>query len=167
MTVRRFWRCAKTYWRTVLLALLLVAAVAPREHGPLLAVLLPVMLIYFAVAGVRLWRASEQRRLRSIRLLMWLVALVVSGLLHWRWSVGSQQAAADVVRAVQQYQARTGSYPDTLVAVDRDEVALGKNWGIRYVMQNGTPRLSYPAQILPLSRHEYDFQQQRWQLDAH
>lgn len=136
-----------------------------RDGGPLVVLFIPIFLLMAAYQGVRMLRSTDERKSRSIRLVAWCVALLLSGALHLYWSRTDRTTADSAARKVLEYRQRTGTYPASLA-----ETGLGERPSsskLRYAVRDGKPTLTYPAAFLPLTTHEYDFEAGRWRRNAY
>jgi hypothetical protein len=80
---------------------------------------------------------------------------------------GTSDEANKVAKAVLDYKTRTGIYPAGLKDAGLDEVALEREWDIRYFMREGKPVLTYPATFMPLTTVDYDFDKRAWHENSY
>jgi hypothetical protein len=65
------------------------------------------------------------------------------------------------------FRERAGTYPSSLAEAGLDGKALQADWKVRYFVQEGKPRLVYPAAFMPLTMYQYDFETGKWRQNAY
>lgn len=156
----------KDHLKTLIFAGLLLLISLPYGNGFLLALALPFVVIAVLYHGIRLIRRPAERPLRRARLLIWAVSFGLAGIVQAYWSVAARHEAELAASTLIAHRAKNGAYPATLLDAGLDEQRLRTRWSIRYLLRDGRPTLAYPATLMPLTQHEYDFAAQQWRTNA-
>jgi hypothetical protein len=133
-------------------------------HGGFCAyVLLPFFACSWLVDLFVMLRTPEQRARRAERILTWVLAFCLAGAVNLYWFRESRAYANNVVSAVVNYKARTGTYPtDLQEAGIRPERAFDK-WMLVYgVSSDGRPGLSYAVPYIAFDMYDFDFDTGQW-----
>lgn len=154
------------YIRTVLAAIVLVFTLQ-KGNGFLLILILPFFLMYLLYNAVCMARRPGERRNRGFRLAVWSVVLVLAGIIQTYWCIGTRSDADLALQKVLAYKERAGTYPASLRDVGLDDRELQGKWHLTYSVKEGKPSLTYPAPVMPLTMHEYDFETRAWRKNAY
>lgn len=157
---------AKDHLKTLIFAGLLLLIAVPYGNGFLLALALPFVLVAVLYHGIRLIRRPAERPWRRIRVLIWSLSVGLAAVVQAYWSVASRHEAELVANTLLAHRAQTGAYPASLLDAGLDEQRLRAQWSIRYLVRDSKPALAYPATIMPLTLHEYDFATKQWRTNA-
>jgi hypothetical protein len=155
------------YWKTLLAAAALIYFAFQSYGSVIISIAVPVLLIGFIIGLTLLIRRPQERRHRTIRMVIWILALIlVMGVESYRARAvrGAADAAAQTITA---YHTRTGSYPASFADVGLDAAALDERWTLRYWLREGRPRLVYDDTLMPLDEDEYDFDHGRWSHNSY
>jgi hypothetical protein len=155
------------YLKTIVPVAVVLFCTLQKGFGFLLILLLPFFLIYLIYNFVRMIRRPDERKRRGIRIAIWSVVLVLAGTVQGYWSAASRNAADTALQEVLAFRERVGTYPSSLAETGLDEQALQSEWKVRYFVQEGKPRLVYPAPVIPLTMYQYDFETQKWRQNAY
>lgn len=153
---------AAPYIKTFLPVAVLLFFAVQRGNGFPLVILLLLFLLYLIYSAVRMVMRPAERKDRSVRLAVWVAALVLGGGIQGYWSLATRNAAELAVQKVAAYRKSTGTYPATLRDAGLDDTQLKDKWRLRYSLKDGKPALSYPASFMPLALYEYDFDSSSW-----
>lgn len=157
---------AKDHLKTLIFAGLLLLVSLPYGNGFLLVLALPFFLIALLYHGIRMIHQPAERPLRRTRLLIWTVSIGLACIVQAYWSIASRHEAELTANALTAHRAQTGAYPASLLDAGVDEQRLRAKWSIRYLLRDGRPALAYPATLMPLTLHEYDFEAKQWRTNA-
>lgn len=152
---------------TLLLAALALALTLPNGNGALLPMVLAGLLIYFIYQAIVMVRRPAERPRRRVKLVVWAAVALIASAAQGYWSSATQRGAESALQGIEAYRARHGVYPPSLAEAGLDEPALRDDWGIRYRLEAGRPRLSYPATLMWLTTLDYDFAAKRWRPNAY
>jgi hypothetical protein len=151
---------------SILVAAMLVVGV-PKRGGSWLIVLVPIVIACSIYALVRMLARPAERRTRTMQLAAWISALAVICALQLHWSAAARKVADAVATALLAHRQLTGSFPSNLGQIGIDASELLAEWRLVYRVRDGAPDLTYPAQVMPISTHEYDFERRAWRLNAY
>lgn len=155
------------YCKTLIPVGIMLLATLQKGSGFVLLLLLPLLSLFALYQGMRMLRRPEERKVRLIRLSIWLSAFALAGSVQTYWHQASRSNAEEAATAVLSYKARTGSYPANLTEAGLDDGQLRDKWRIRYSLRQGAPILSYPMSFMPLSSYEYDFEGRVWRKNSY
>lgn len=155
------------YVKTFVLVALVLFCTVQKGFSLLLILLLPFFLLYLIYNFIFMIRRPDERKRRGIRITIWSVALVLACTVQVYWTTASHNAADSTLHKVLAFRERVGTYPSSLAEVGLDEQTLQAKWGVRYFVQQGKPRLVYPAPVMPLTMYQYDFETHKWWQNAY
>lgn len=116
---------------------------------------------------VRLGLKPAERKVRAVRLGIWMAVLAVAGATQGYWENALRTHADAAAASLLAYKNRTGSYPENLDGAGLSENALRDEWKIRYRLVEGKPQLYYSGSFMPLTVYEYDFETRTWKTNAY
>ena len=119
---------------------------AHKHGGFITLMLLPFFAPVWILEAVEIARGAEQRALRAGRIVAWIAAFCLVGLLNYHWYRESGLYADKIAGAVLTYRSRVGSYPDSLEQAgipQKDKAA--SEWMLVYGIVDGKPSLIYAA----------------------
>jgi hypothetical protein len=146
------------YIKTFALAAIVLFFTLQKGYGWLWAMIVCVFLFVALYNLFRLIRKPDERKKRSIRLAIWSVTLTLAGSVQIHWSIESHNTADKVIKTILAYKSRLGTYPKTLKEIGINAQDLDEKWELRYILEEGKPRLVYPMPFMVLGMYEYDFE---------
>jgi len=149
--------------RTVLCLAIFLFFTAPMHGGFIALMLLPFFVAVWIWEVASIAHKPDQRRLRVLRVLAWIVSFCLVGLLNLYWYRESRAYADKIVAAVSNHHTRTGSYPASLeqVGIQPDDRSSRK-WRLAYVINDGKPNLFYAVPYAIFDTYDYDFETRKW-----
>jgi energy-coupling factor transporter transmembrane protein EcfT len=156
-----------SYIKTVILAVIVLFFTVQKDYGPLALMLFFIFIFVLLYNLIQMARKPAERKLRGIRMAIWLVVLSVAMAVQSHRANGTKEEADKAVKTVLDYKARTGAYPAGLKDAGLDEVALERDWEIRYFMRDGKPVLVYSDTFMPLTTNDYDFDKRAWHQNSY
>lgn len=137
---------------------------AARPHGGFIAFMfLPFFACSWLYDLIVLVRKPEQRARRAERVIIWMSAFCLAGSVNLYWYRQSRAYANNVVGAVLNYRARTGTYPPDLQDVGISQANAVRQWMLVYgVNAKGEPLLIYPVPWDGFDTYAYDFDTGQW-----
>jgi hypothetical protein len=155
------------YIKTAILAAIVLFFTVQQDYGPLALTFLFIFIFVLLYNLIQMARKPAERKLRGIRMVVWFVVLSVAMAVQSHRANGTKEETDKVVKTVLDYKTRTGAYPAELKDAGLDDVALEREWDIRYFMSEGKPVLAYPNTFIPLTSIEYDFDKRAWHENSY
>jgi hypothetical protein len=156
-----------SYIKTAIFAAIVLFFTVQKDYGPLALTLLLFFIFVLLYNLIQMARKPAERKQRGIRMAIWFVVLSVAVAVQSHRASGTSGEANKVAKAVLDYKTRTGAYPAGLKDAELDEVALEREWDIRYFMREGKPVLTYPVTFMPLTTLDYDFDKRAWHQNSY
>jgi hypothetical protein len=149
--------------RTVLCLGIFLYCTASLHGGFVALMLLPFFAVVWIWQAISIARNPDQRTLRVLRVIAWMLAFCLVGLLNLHWYRESRAYADKVVAAVSTHYARTGNYPTSLEQVGIQPKDLNsRKWRLSYGLSNGRPYVFYAVPYIIFDMYDYDFQTRKW-----
>lgn len=151
------------YFGTAIGCIGMLVVTVPRHGGFLLGLFLIFLVPLFAYSGVRMVKHTNERKLRGIKLAIWMLAIgVVLGVNFYRYSA-TRDTANDVVSKIVEYRQMHNVYPSSLEAIGYDRRSLSEILGMHgYSNTNGEPAFFYGVPHQIYDAYKFDFTSKQW-----
>lgn len=156
----------KRYIGTLTTSLLFLACPLAVETLFFNVVALPFLVIWLVYSAFIIWRRPPRRREQSVKIAIWVVAVVLIFQLGAYLEASARSDAEQVLTKVLQYRSQHGLYPSDLRKVGLDDAEAKRRRKLFYgVNERKEPVLFYASTYNPLDKYWYNFTSGQWQLD--
>jgi hypothetical protein len=137
---------------------------AQMHSGFLLLLFIPFFVIWLVYSVYVIWRHPAKRMTQAIKAGLWLVVIGAVLLTHWRYAKVARDAGDAAVAEIIRYKTSHGTFPATPEAAGLKP--FSKSSRVRYFLEDGKPKLFYPATFVIFDTYWYDFEKQSWEYRA-
>ena len=156
----------KRYISTLTASLLFLACPLVFENLFFNSVALPFLVIWLVYSVFIIWRHPPRRREQSVKIAIWVVAVVLIFQLGAYLEASARSNAEQVLTKVLQYRSQHGLYPSDLRKVGLDDAEEKRRRMLFYgVNERKEPFLVYASIYNPLDKYGYNFTSGQWQLE--
>lgn len=118
------------YIGTAIGCTLMLLLTVPRYGGFLLGLFILFLIPLFLYSGIRMHRHKSERKIRGVKLAVWVSAIFVSlAVNYYRYSY-TRDTANDIVAKITKYHETKGSYPSNLEVLGYERKSLSSSFGM-------------------------------------
>lgn len=162
--VKRAKSTLRTLRGTFMVAGIFILLVAPVHSGFMAVFAVPFFAVWFAMSAFIIATDPARRRIRSIKIGIWLAVFAVVASLHAWYAYSTRQYAEDVIAKVENFEAEHLRCPASSEEIGITRAEMTKNLGYSgyYCEEDGKPHLFYAATYVVFDTYQYDFTAKRW-----